>query len=263
MDQSATNIQTILALDLVVIAFAMIPGLKNAFDALIAKIHQSTPERTIDDIYQEIKIKFYERICEVMREKFELLEDLKQLDPKYSVTPKDIIFHSRYWFNTFKSLYYEISDKLDESYYEFEFAFANLSKFKTIFNEYMHRFAKIYKCKPGSDSYRNEYNFVRESIIKIAKRRLDYLKEYFEIIRDYDRYYDGISPDFVMHVEEVWINSFSEYLESEDQKNDYLDKSHVSFKVELDEKEEKRVSYERKKKNAHKHNKRRNTNKFL
>lgn len=158
MDQTATNIQTILALDLVVIAFAMIPGLKNAFDAFIAKIHQLTPERTIDDVYQEIKTKFYEKICEVMMEKFKLMEDLKQLDPKYYVMPKDIIFHSHYWFDTFNTMYYEISDKLDENH-----------------------------------------------------------------------------------------------------KYDYLDKSHVSFKVELDEKEEKRVSYERKKKNEHNHNKRRNT----
>lgn len=275
MDQSATNIQTILALDLVVIAFAMIPGLKNAFDSLITKIHQSTPERTVDDVYQETKTKFYEIICEVIRVKFDLLDWLNQMNPKFPVMPIDIVFDSHCWFDTFNFMYREISNKLNENYYEFDFAIANLSKFKTIFNGFMDKFAKTYKCQTDSEMYQNKYDMIRESIIKIAKCHFDSLKENFEIVENYYQYRKSYEPllnsdidtsndasrEFIMYIDEIWVNVFYEYIKIENQKLDYLDKSHVSFKDKLDEKEEKRESYERKKKNAHKHNKRRFTSK--
>jgi hypothetical protein len=277
MDQSSTNIQSILALDLVAIAFALIPGLKNAFDFLITKIknHHSISNSNVDDVYKETKAKFYERICEVIRVKFGLLDWLKRMNPKSPVMPIDIVFDSRCWFGTFNSMYHEISDKLNESYYEFEFAIANLNQFKTIFNGFMDKFAQTYKCQIDSELYQHKYGLMRESIIKIAKCHFDSLKENFETVENYYRYCESYEPksisdigtpidtsrEFIRLIDEIWVNVFHECIEIENQKLDYLDKSHVSFKNNLDEKEEKRESYERRKKNAHKHNKRRFTKK--
>jgi hypothetical protein len=277
MDQSSTNIQSILDLDLVSIALALIPGLKNAFDFLVTKIknHHSMSNRNVDDVYKETKTKFYERICEVIRVKIGLLDWLKQMNPNSTVMPIDIIFDYRCWFNTFNSMYYEISNKLIESYYDFEFAIANLSKFKTIFNGFMDKFAKTNKCQIDSELYQHKYELIRESIIKIAKCYFDSLKENFETVENYCRYCESYEPrlksdietpidtsrEFIRLIDELWVDVFHKYIEIENQKLDYLDKSHVSFKNNLDEKEEKRNSYERRKKNAHKHNKRRFTKK--
>lgn len=255
------NIQSILALDLVGMAFALIPGLQKAFDSLISKIvnHNyafNDAYCTYDDdfydfreeTYQNIKNKFQAEMCKVIQSEFKLRESMMHFFRKTIIPPKDIVFNSSIWFNTLNVMSKQIMTNLNKDYYDLQFAVTNLSEFATKLRDYMINFAKENKCEYNSDMYRNKCNDVAKSISETFKKNIELYQYYND---DYEYNFET-SSFFTKYVTATWINSFDEYIRIENAK---FDNSDVSFQIEDNEKEQKRTSYERRKKNAHAHNK--------
>lgn len=244
MDQSTMNIQSILSLDLVVIAFAMIPELKKAFDSLIVKINNTRIGLTDESEHLlERQKELREIFIGLLTKRIKFIKDFQKWLPNTKNEMKDIVFDKNMWIEAFEIMSDRIITELHKNYYDFKFVTMNICDFAIKFNDYMYNFAQTNKCDYDSMMYKTKYHAVQSWV---TSRFQDKIK--FE--QEMSNYCLEILPDFLKIVTRAWMESVDEYIQEE---NDAFDKSDVSFSVELDEKEARRVSYEHRKKNRHYH----------
>jgi hypothetical protein len=251
MDSIDMNIQPILALDLVIIAFALIPGLQKAYDSLIKRIEY------YDEIVPNLKKELHDTFAKLLVSRLKTAKCVKRFVPTANFEMADIVFEANTWFNAFNSMAYKINMQLMEKYYNLNFAISEFCTVATKFDDYMYNFAQANNCSYDSELYKAKYHELASEKWVSARfeKIIRHVKESYIYDYDYDSYEDfELSSTFLKQVSEIWLFALDEYIQIENQK---FDNSNVSFCVTIDEKEQKRDSYERRKKNAHAHNKRR------
>ena len=249
------NIQPILALDLVIIAFAMIPGLRKAFDSLIAKIddHDSifNNGRNINDEYDssEQKKELKNTFIELLKDRIELAKTVKKIRQicHSPVELKDLVFETKTWFKAFNIMAERINAKLMKNYFIFKFAIVTYSSFATKLDDYMYNFSKANNCDASSELYKNKLRHVITWLdTKMATLEPKMIEHYH--LYEYD------DSTFEKDINEEWDNILDQYICIE---NESFDNSDVTFVDNPGEKDNRRIDYERRSKNSHKHNKRR------
>jgi len=251
MDSIDMNIQAILALDLVIIAFAMIPGLQKAFDSLIERI------KYYDENVPDLKKELHDTFAKLLVDRIELAKSVKNFIPTAKFEIAHIVFDVRTWFKAFNIMANKINVQLMKKYYNLNFAICEFCTVATKFHDYMYNFAQANNCSYDSEMYKAKYHEVEKWVSARFEKIIGNVKESYE--DDYDSYEDfELSSTFLKEVTDNWLFALDDYIQNE---NRPFDNSDVSFCVEINEKEQKRVSYERRKKNSHNHNKRRLTTK--
>ncbi len=241
------NIQTILALDLVIIAFAMIPGLQKAFDSLIERI------KYYDENVPDLKKELHDTFAKLLVNRIKLAKSIKNLASTAIFKMADIVFEANTWFKAFNSMANKINVQLMKKYYNLNFAICEFCVVATKFDDYMYNFAQANKCSYDSEMYMAKYHELEKWVSARFEKIIGNVKESYDY--DYDSYEDfELSSTFLKEVSDIWLFALDEYIQNENQK---FDNSNVSFCVTIDEKEQKRDSYDRRKKNSHNHNKRR------
>ena len=234
------NIQTILALDLVVVAFAMIPGLQKAFDSLTKQIEFN------DENVPNLKKELHDTFAKLLVDRIELAKSIKYLVPTAKFDIAHIVFEVKTWFKALDIITKKINIQLMEKYYNLNSAISEFSVVATKFDDYMYNFAQANNCSYDSEMYKAKCNEVKKLVSAKFEKIIGNVKNSYEDFK--------LSSTFLEYVTNVWLFALDEYIRNE---NAPFDNSDVSFCVEINEKEQKRVSYERRKKNSHAHNKRR------
>jgi hypothetical protein len=256
MDSLDMNIQPVLAMDLVTIAFAMIPGLRKAFDSLIAKIddHDSifNDRRRLDDEYDssEQKKELKNTFIELLKDRIELAKDIKKFRQIYYYSPvelKDLVFETKTWFKAFNIMADRINTKLMKNYFTFKFAIVTYSSFATKLDDYMYNFSKANNCDASSELYKNKLQYVITWLDTKMTALEPKMIEHYHLF-EYD------DSTFERDIKEEWDNILDQYICIE---NESFDNSDVTFVDNPSEKDIKRMDYDRRSKNSHKHNKRR------
>lgn len=245
MEQSTMNIQSILALDLVIIAFAMIPGLKKAFDSLNSYTAPTNRPEHVQERHKELRDIF----VALLTDGINAFTDIQYIWPETKYEIKDIVFDNNLWFKAFNIMYKQIIVPFNKNYYDFTFATTNICDFAIKFHDYMYDFAQANKCDFDSAMYKTKFHMVKSWVTSRFQEKINFEHEW-----RYEYHEFELNDNFLNIVTCLWCESMNEYIQEE---NDAFDNSNVSFNVELDQKEIMRVSYERRKKNDHAHNKHR------
>jgi len=231
----------------------MIPGLQKAFDSLTKQIEFH------DENVPDLKKELYDTFVEILKDRIELAKSVKNFIPTAKFEIAHIVFDVRTWFKAFNIMANKIKVQLMKKYYNLNFAISEFCVLATKFDDYMYNFAQANNCSYDSEMYKAKYHEVEKWVSARFEKIISFRREYYEDIYEPYTYIDfELSSTFLKEVTDNWLFALDDYIQNE---NRPFDNSDVSFCVEINEKEQKRVSYERRKKNSHNHNKRRLTTK--
>lgn len=262
MDSIDMNIQTIISLD---------PGLQKAFVSLVEQIeHRNEKIPNLKNLKnrknrknrKNLKKELHDAFTMILIDRIETAKCIKRFIPTAQFDIAHIVFEKEMWIKAFNSMAIKINVQLMELYYNLNFAISNLCVIATKFDDYMYNFVQANKCSYDSEMYKAKYHELTKWVSARFEKIIGDVKETYED-EDYENSYNyescahfELSSIFLREVTEIWLFVLDEYISDE---NIRFDNSNVSFYIGIDEKEQKRISYEHRKKNSHSHNKRRKT----
>ena len=223
---------------------------------MIAKIddHDSifNDRRRLDDEYDssEQKKELKSTFIELLKDRIEFAKlhyIWRQNYYQSRVELKDLVFETKTWFKAFNIMAERINAKLMKNYFTFKFAIVTYCSFATKLDDYMYKFSKANNCDASSELYKNKL----QHVITWMDTKMTALEP--KMIEHYHLFeYDESTLE--RNIKEEWDNIIDQYICIE---YESFDNSNVTFVDNLSEKDIKRMDYDRRSKNSHKHNKRR------
>ena len=238
---------TIVGLDLVMSAFAVISGLQDSFAEFVLKSYGSNKDTSSLMLrFQEVFLEnFRYEIKTIIRFPQSYVTESSKLN--YEIITKAFLLDTKIWQNAFIEFTKIIRSELNMRTSKFEYALDNITDFSEGFNKYMTNFAKTNHISEDSDMYRSKFNHLKQWLQSSVDCRItDHQNQHNDICGDMG--YEYGCPEYELCVsctlrrKHTWLKRLNEYIQSEFDSFETI--PIVDFcHTELDEKESRRDDY--------------------
>jgi hypothetical protein len=238
---------TIVGLELVMSAFAVISGLQDSFAEFVLESYGSTADTS------SLMLRFQEVFLKCFRSKIEFIIRFQQSyvakssKLNYEIITKAFLLDTEIWQNAFIQFKNIIRSELNMRTSKFEYALDNITAFSDRFNKYMANFAKTNQISEDSDMYLSKFNDLKQWLQNAVDKRInDHLNQHNDICADMG-YEDGC-PEYelcgscTLRRKNTWLKRLNEYIQSEFDSFETIPIVDVCH-TELDEKESRRDDY--------------------
>lgn len=216
----STLFSTIVGLELVMSAFAVISGLQDSFAEFVLKSYGSNTDTS------SLMLRFQEVFLTCFRSEIEFVIHFPQSyvtessKLNYEIITKAFLLDTKLWQNAFIEFTKIIRSELNMRTSKFEYALDNITEFSDGFNKYMTNFVKTNQISEDSDMYRSKFNNLKQWLQSAVDKRIEQHRihhsdvcEYLDCGYDYPQY--DLCESCTLRRKHTWLKRLNEYIQSE------------------------------------------------
>jgi hypothetical protein len=243
MEQPVSNVISILdalmTVNLVSVAFATMPFLRDAFMQSIVRIIGS--DANIPALKKRLQQIYIDNIR--YRVSFTLLCEhsfVEHLNSKECVNPGCIGLNKSIWEKSLTQFITDITVEMNKKYADFDYVYQHLPDFASMIDTFMNNFAKVNQCDSDSDLFKSEFSELKQWIQKEVLAEIgDFHEDHITFCADDGYAYGALTfwecPCSMSHIKPAWTNAINEYIFQKNLKFDSvpIEPKNLDFELEF------------------------------